>query len=93
MVMNAAAVRCLGKMAHISSCDTDVLVLALRKVPDLTTESLIVGSGELRRKTETNNAIGPKRVAAAALFGLHALRGCYDLVISVESELLDSNIL
>ena len=68
-------------------------MLALRKVPDLKTESLIVGSGELRRKTETNNAIGPKRVAAAALFGLHALTGCYATGHIRGSELLDSHLL
>ena len=78
LVMYAVAVSSLGNTPHIYSSDTDVLVLALRRVPDLSTESIIImGSGDRRRNIKLKPiymAIGPER--AAALPGFHALTAC-----------------
>jgi len=78
LILYAVAVSHLGNIPYIYSCDTDVLVLALRRVPDLHTESVIImGSGDRRRKIKLRPiylAVGSKR--AAALPGMHALTGC-----------------
>ena len=78
LVLYAVAVSRLGKTPHIYSCDTDVLVLALRRVPDLQPEStIIMGTGDQRRMIKLRTiymTIGPER--AAALPGFHTLTGC-----------------
>ena len=78
LILYAVAVSHLRNIPHIYSCDTDVLVLALRRVPDLHTESVIImGSGDRQRKIKLKPiylAIGPDR--AAALPGFHAITGC-----------------
>ena len=76
--MYAVAVSSSGHTPHIYSSDTDVLVLALHRVPDLRPESLVImGSGDRRRKLKLKSiymAIGPER--AVALPGFHTLTGC-----------------
>ena len=45
-ILYAVAVSRQGNTVHIYSCDTDVLVLALRRVPDLKPDSVIImGTG------------------------------------------------
>eukprot|EP00918_Siedleckia_nematoides_P094097 GHVU01206553.1.p1 GENE.GHVU01206553.1~~GHVU01206553.1.p1 ORF type:complete len:294 (+),score=30.02 GHVU01206553.1:592-1473(+) len=77
LILYAVALSHLGNNVHIYSCDTDVLVLALRRVPDLKPDSVIImGSGDRRRKIKLKSiyvALGAER--AAALPGLHALTG------------------
>ena len=67
----------LGKVVHIYSCDTDVLVLALHRIPELSPHSaIIMGTGDQRRKIKLKpiyDALGPAK--AAALPGFHALTG------------------
>ena len=67
LIMYAVAVSHFGKTPHIYTCDTDVLVLALRRSPDLNKDSLIImGTGDRRRKIQLQPiyvALGPERAA------------------------------
>ena len=78
LILYAVAVSCQGNTVHIYSCDTDVLVLALRRVPDLKANSVIImGTGDKQRQIKLKPiyvALGAKR--AAALTGFHALEIC-----------------
>jgi hypothetical protein len=75
LILYAVAVSCQGNTIHISK--SDVLVLALWRVPDLKPNSVIImGSGDRRRQVKLkliNVALGAER--AAALPGFHALTG------------------
>ena len=77
LFLYAVAVSRQGNTVHIYSCDTDVLVLALRRVPDLKPNSVIImGTGDRRRQIKLKPiyvALGAER--AAALPGFHALTG------------------
>ncbi len=77
LILYAVAVSRQGNTVHIYSCDTDVLVLALRRVPDLKPNSVIImGTGDRRRQIKLKPiyvALGAER--AAALPGFHALTG------------------
>ena len=77
LFLYAVAVSRQGNTVHIYSCDTDVLVLALRRVPDLKPNSVIImGTGDRRRQIKLNPiyvALGAER--AAALPGFHPLTG------------------
>ncbi len=76
LVLYAVSVTEAGKVAHIYTHDTDVLVLALRRTPLIPQTILIMGTGERRRKVQLKriyDALGPEK--AAALPGFHALSG------------------
>lgn len=77
LILYAVAVSRLGKVVHIYACDTDVLVLALHRVPELSPYSaIIMGTGDQRRKIKLKpiyDSLGPAK--AAALPGFHALSG------------------
>ena len=77
LFLYAVAVSRQGNTVHIYSCDTDVLVLALRRVADLKPNSVIItGTGDRRRQIKLKPiyvALGAER--AAALPGFHALTG------------------
>ncbi len=69
--------RVVRATVRIYSCDTDVLVLSLRRVPDLKPDSVIImGTGDRRRQIKLKTiyvTLGAGR--AAALPGFHALTG------------------
>ena len=47
LILYAVAVSHQGNTVHIYSCDTDVLMLALRRFPDLKPDSImIMGAGD-----------------------------------------------
>ena len=89
-------------LPYIYSCDTDVLVLALRRVPDLKPNSVIImGTGDRRRQIKLKPihvALGAER--AAALPGFHSVTGsnttghikgkgkssCFKVFMKVESR-------
>ena len=77
MILYAVALRGLRIIVHIYSSDTDVLVLALRRVPELGAESLVItGTGDKQRHIKLKriyDALGADK--AAALPGFHALTG------------------
>ena len=77
MILYAVALGGLGITVHIYSSDTDILVLALRRVLELGAESLVItGTGDKRRHIKLKpiyDALGADK--AAALPGLHALTG------------------
>ena len=78
MIMHAVEVAKTGLRIHIYSQDTDVLLLALRRVQQLGTEpAIIMGTKERRRKVHLQpiyDKLGPDK--AAALINWHALTGC-----------------
>ena len=78
MIMHAVEVAGLGYNVHIYSPDSDVLLLALRRVPLLGNEAaLIMGTGGAQRKILIKpifDKLGPER--ATALINWHALKGC-----------------
>lgn len=78
MILHAVEVAASGATAHIYTQDTDVLLLALRRVPQLGRNSaLIMGTGDRRRTVLLQpiyDALGPMK--AAALINWHALTGC-----------------
>jgi len=63
---------------HIYSQDTDVLLLALYRVPELSSKAaLIIGSGEHHHKVILKpiyEKLGPEK--SAALINWHSLTGC-----------------
>ena len=77
LILYAVAVSRQVNTVHIYSCDTDELVIALRRVPDLKPNSVIImGTGDQRRQIKLKPiyvALGAER--AAALPGFHALTG------------------
>jgi len=78
MILHAVEVAASGATVHVYTQDTDVLLLALRRVPQLGRNSaLIMGTGECRRTVLLQliyDALGPTK--AAALINWHALTGC-----------------
>ena len=72
------ALDCGATIIHIFSPDTDVLILAIRRYPELCLDTNFkTGVGEHRRTIKVGyicSAFGPTK--AAALPGLHALNGC-----------------
>ncbi|CAM1307414.1 Uncharacterised protein r2_g1730 [Pycnogonum litorale] len=78
MLLHAVEVAIAGLDVHIYSQDTDVLLLALRRVPLLGTKpSMIMGTSEHRRKVMLKpiyDALGADK--ASALINWHALTGC-----------------
>jgi len=78
MVLHAVEVAIAGLDVHIYSQDTDVLLLALRRVPLLGTKpAMIMGTSEHRRKVMMKpiyDALGADK--ASALINWHALTGC-----------------
>ncbi|KAG0711912.1 hypothetical protein GWK47_019569 [Chionoecetes opilio] len=78
MILHAVEVAAAGAIVHIYTQDTDVLLLALRRVPQLGRNSvLIMGTGDRRRTVLLQpiyDALGPSK--AAALINWHALTGC-----------------
>jgi len=78
MVLHAVEVAGSGLDVHIYSQDTDVLLLALRRVPLLGKQpALIMGTSENRRKVWLKpiyDALGADK--ASALINWHALTGC-----------------
>jgi len=78
MILHAVEIAASGDTLHIYTQDTDVLLLALRRVPKLgRNAALIMGTGDRRRTVLLQpiyDALGPRR--AAALVNWHALTGC-----------------
>jgi len=78
MILHAAEVARSGFVVHIYSQDTDVLLLALRTVPELGSKAaLIIGSGQRRHKIMLKpiyEKLGPEK--SAALINWHSLTGC-----------------
>jgi hypothetical protein len=78
MILHAVEVAGKGLDVHIYSQDTDVLLLALRRVPKLGTKpAVIMGTREHRRKVMLKpiyDKLGPDK--ASALINWHALTGC-----------------
>ena len=72
------AVDCIATNIHIFSPDTDVLILAIRRYPELCLDTnFVTGVGEHQRTIiigDIYSALGPS--IAAALPGLHSLSGC-----------------
>ena len=72
------AVDCDATNIHIFSPDTDVLILAIRRYPELCLDTnFVTRVGEHRRTIKVGDiysALGPS--IAAALPGLHSLSGC-----------------
>ena len=68
----------IGFVVHIYSQDTDVLLLALCRVPELVSKTaLIIGSGERRHKVMLKpiyEKLGSEK--SAALINWHSLTGC-----------------
>ena len=77
LILYAVEVSKSGKTVHIYSPDTDVLVLALRRVPLLGSHALLImGTGERQRHMKLKviyDSLGP--VKASALPGFHSLTG------------------
>jgi len=77
MILHSAKVARSGFVVHIYSQDTDVLLLALRRVPELGCKvSPIMGSGERRHKVMLKpiyEKLGPEK--SAALINWHSLTG------------------
>jgi len=78
MILHAVEVAQTGMRIHFYSQDTDVLLLALRRVPQLGTEPAIIMGTKERRHTvllqPIYDQLGPEK--AAALINWHALTGC-----------------
>ena len=78
MILHAAEVARSGFVVHIYSQETDMLLLALRRVPELGSKvALIMGSGERRHKVMLKpiyEKLGPEK--PAALINWHSLTGC-----------------
>jgi len=78
MILHAVEVAASGATVHVYTQDTDVLLLALRRVPQLGRNSaLIMGTGECLRTVLLQpiyDALEPTK--AAALINWHALTGC-----------------
>jgi len=78
MILHAVEVAKTGLRIHLYSQDTDVLILALRRVPQLGIEpALIMGTKERRHKVLLQpiyDKLGPNK--AVALINWHALTGC-----------------
>jgi len=78
MILHAAEVARSGFVVHIYSQDTDVLLLALRTVPELGSKAaLIIGSGERCHKVMLKpiyEKFGPEK--SAALINWHSLTAC-----------------
>lgn len=78
MILHAVEVAGTGFEVHIYSQDTDVLLLALRRVPMLGTRpAMIMGTGERRRIIQLKpiyDKLGSDK--ASALIKWHALTGC-----------------
>lgn len=78
MILFANQIHMSGKVVHIYSSDTDVLVLALSNLPHIGFETkMIMGTGINRKYIKLESiyhALGPNRISA--LIGLHALSGC-----------------
>lgn len=77
IILHALNVSKAGYRVDIYSHDTDVLLLALRRVPLLGKPSLIMGTGQKRRKVNLNaifHKLGPDR--AESLIKWHSLTGC-----------------
>ena len=77
LILYAVVVSHHDNTVHIYPCDTDVLVLSLRRVPNLKLNSVIImGTGDQRQQIKLKPiyvALGVER--AAALPGFHALTG------------------
>jgi len=78
MILHAVEVAASVATVHVYTQDTDVLLFALRRVPQLGRNSaLIMGTGECRRTVLLQpiyDALEPTK--AAALINWHALTGC-----------------
>ena len=77
MILHAVEVAGRGFDVHIHSQDTDVMLLALRRVPQLGTPSMIMDTGDHRRKVMLKpiyEKLGPNKVSV--LINWHALTGC-----------------
>ena len=69
MILHAVEVAGRGFDVHIHSQDTDVMLLALRRVPQLGTPAMIMGTEDHRRKVMLKpiyEKLGPNK--ASALF-------------------------
>ena len=78
MILHAAELSAAGKTVHIMTQDTDVLVLAIRRLQILGPKlCLIMGTGESRRQVLVKPIYDQLGVSkAAALPGFHCLTGC-----------------
>lgn len=78
LVLYGAELYKAGKVVHIYSSDTDVLVLCLRRAEELGPDAaMIMGTGEKRRCILVKplfDCLGPNK--SAALPGFHAITGC-----------------
>ena len=78
MLLHAHEISTNGDKVHIMTQDTDVLVLVLRRLPEIRLLShIIMGTSNRRRKITLQpiyEALGPDKVAALPAF--HALTGC-----------------
>ena len=78
MILHACEAAKAGCTVHIYSLDTDVLVLALKRVPQLGKNvAMVMGTGDRRRLIMLEpiyNALGSEK--ATGLCKWHALTGC-----------------
>ena len=78
MILHASEAAKTGCTVHIYSQDTDVLILAIRRVPELGKKAaLVMGTGDRRRVVMLEpifNALGSEK--ATGLCKWHALTGC-----------------
>ena len=78
MILHAVEVAAAGATVHIYTQDTDVLLLDLRRMPQLGINSaLIMGTGDRHRTIQLQpiyDALGSSK--AAALINWHAITGC-----------------
>lgn len=78
MILHAVEVAASGAKVHVNTQDTDVLLLALCRVPQLGRNSApIMGTGDRQRTVRLQpvyDALGSTK--AAALINWHALTGC-----------------
>ena len=78
MILHAVEVAKTGFIVHLYSPDTDVLLLALRRVPQLSTNpAVIMGTGERRHRVMLRpmyDQLGADK--PSALINWHALTGC-----------------
>ena len=78
MILHAVEVAKTGFIVHLYSADTDVLLLALRRVSQLGTDpAVIMGTGERRHRVMLRpmyDQLGADK--ASALINWHALTGC-----------------
>lgn len=78
MILHAVSASAAGYEVHIYSQDTDVLLLALRRAPQLGKgAAMIMGTGERRQKVMLEpiyDQLGPEK--SAAVINWHSLTGC-----------------